>query len=221
MNWDNIWQVVKVGKIKSWGILGGTFDPIHYGHLIAAEYACHNYKLDKVLLIPAASPPHKELEQVQPAMHRYQMVQLAVKSNPCLEVSPVEMERKGLSYTVDTLAYLQGKFPEVEFFFIVGADSLFFMHSWKEPGRLAELCRFIVVTRPGYKIERNAPSLGRLPDIIWDRMLQMEIPGLDISSSDIRQRVAAGKPIKYLLPPEVEEYIFEQGLYRGDKYLER
>ncbi|HBK52454.1 nicotinate-nucleotide adenylyltransferase [Syntrophomonas wolfei] len=220
MNWDKIGQVVKVEEIKPWGILGGTFDPIHYGHLIAAEYACHNFKLDKVLLIPAASPPHKELGQVLPAMHRYRMAELAVKSNPRLEVSPVEMEREGPSYTVDTLAYFQAKFPEVEFFFIVGADSLFIMHSWKEPERLAELCRFIVVTRPGYKIERSEAALGRLPDIIWDRMLQMEIPGLDISSSDIRQRAAAGKPIKYLLPPEVEEYIFEQGLYRGDKYAE-
>ncbi|MDD2511025.1 MAG: nicotinate-nucleotide adenylyltransferase [Syntrophomonas sp.] len=210
-----------MAKIRSLGILGGTFDPIHYGHLIAAEYACHNYKLNKVLLIPAASPPHKELGQVLSAAHRYQMVEMAIKSNPRLEVSPVEVERRGLSYTVDTLAYFQGKYPEVEFFFIVGADSLFFMHSWKEPERLAELCRFIVVTRPGYKIQRSEPALSRLPDIIWDRMLQMEIPGLDISSSDIRQRVAAGKPIKYLLPPEVEEYIFKQGLYRGDKYAKR
>ncbi len=202
---------------KSWGILGGTFDPIHYGHLIAAYYACIALELDKVLLIPAANPPHKEIKQVLAAEHRYRMVELAIETNPHLEVSPLEMERAGPSYTVDTLSYLKANHPEVEFFLIVGADSLFHMHSWHRIGNLAELCRFIIVNRPGYRIDRSNPLLNQLPNIIWDKMQQADIPDINVSSSEIRLRVAAGKPIRYLLPIAVEEYIVRQGLYREVK----
>lgn len=201
---------------SSLGILGGTFDPIHYGHLIAAEYASYEYDLDKVLVIPAANPPHKELEQVLDIKHRYRMVEMAIRDNPALQISSLEMNRNGYSYTVDTVDYYRSKYPGREIFFITGADSLFYMDSWKDIERLADICTFIVVTRPGYNIDRQEKVLAALPPALWNKMKQLQIPGLDISSSDIRRRISQGKPIKYLLPPEVENYIAARGLYREE-----
>ncbi|MEN6348549.1 MAG: nicotinate-nucleotide adenylyltransferase [Syntrophomonas sp.] len=200
--------------VASLGILGGTFDPIHYGHLIAAEYARYEFKLDKVLVLPAAIPPHKDLRQVLDARYRYRMAELAVKNNPTLEISALEMERNGYSYTVDTVDYYRRRYPGQEIYFITGADSLYYMDTWKDIERLAGLCSFIVVTRPGYNVDREEKDLSDLPTALWDKMKQLQIPGLDISSSDIRRRISEGKPVKYLLPPEVEEYIRAEGLYR-------
>lgn len=202
--------------MRSLGILGGTFDPIHYGHLIAAEYAHYEFALDRILVIPNANPPHKEHSDVLDADQRCHMVEMAIKNNPIMELSSLEMNRPGFSYTVDTVDYYRNTLPGTEIFFITGADSLFFMDTWKDIERLAELCTFIVVTRPGYDINRNDPLLTSLPFKLWSKMKQLQIPGLDISSSDIRSRVAQGKPIKYLLPSQVEEYILAEGLYRKD-----
>ncbi|NLT20379.1 MAG: nicotinate-nucleotide adenylyltransferase [Syntrophomonadaceae bacterium] len=195
-------------------ILGGTFDPIHYGHLVAAEMARYQFQLDRVIFMPAARPPHKEINSVLSRDHRYQMVCLAIKDNPAFTISDLEMQRSGNSYTVDTMDYFISQQPQDTFYFIMGMDSLLSMHSWKDIGRLSTLCQFIVVTRPNYVLDRNIPSLQQLPLQLWDNLHIMAIPGMDISSTDIRQRVREGQPIKYLLPDQVEQYIDDHGLYR-------
>ncbi|MDD2587107.1 MAG: nicotinate-nucleotide adenylyltransferase [Syntrophomonadaceae bacterium] len=201
---------------SSFGILGGTFDPIHYGHLIAAEYARCEFNLTRVIFMPAARPPHKQLEYVLAEEHRYKMVELAIKNNPAFEVSSLEMDREGYSYTVDTIEYFLKNCPEQEIYFIMGADSLLFMDTWKEYERLATLCKFVVVTRPGYILDKRDKRLQHLPSGLWNNIRGLQIPGLDISSSDIRKRAAEGRPIKYLLPPGVEEYIDYHYLYREE-----
>lgn len=201
--------------MKAMGILGGTFDPIHYGHLLAAEYARHEFALEKILLIPAARPPHKNLETVLDEKHRFRMVEMAIQDNPAMEISFLEKQRAGLSYTIDTVKYFLITYSDASLYFIIGADSLFFMDSWKDIEELATLCTFVVVTRPGYRINPDDRELAKLPQTLWENARYLEIPGLDISSSDIRKRVSQGKPIKYLLPPEVEKYIFDIGLYRA------
>jgi nicotinate-nucleotide adenylyltransferase len=202
-------------RFNSLGIMGGTFDPVHYGHLIAAEYARHEFKLEQVVFIPAARPPHKEIEQVLDSNDRYEMVRRAIKGNPAFAISDLEMKRTGKSYTIDTIRYFLQKYPEKALFFIMGADSLLTMATWKEYRTLARLCQFVVVTRPGYVIDQSEPVLKQLPSVLWKNVHLLPIPALDISSSDIRERVAAGRPIKYLLPADVEQYIVETGLYRG------
>lgn len=197
-------------------MLGGTFDPIHYGHLIAAENSRSEFDLDRVLFIPAARPPHKEGESVLAPAHRLQMVKLAIAGNPAFEISTLEQERQGLSYTIDTVEYFRHRFPDSQLFFIMGMDSLLLFDTWRDYQRLAGLCRFIVVTRPGYAMEPGHPKMNNLPPLLWENLFMLEIPGLDISSSDIRQRVRLQHPIKYMLPAAVEGYILEHGLYREE-----
>jgi nicotinate-nucleotide adenylyltransferase len=201
-------------KIKSLGIMGGTFDPIHYGHLIAAEFSRYEFKLDQVVFMPAAHPPHKEIKSVLNSKHRYEMVKQAIAHNPAFTISDLEMKRAGKSYTIDTLQYFLEHYPDTEIFFIMGADSLLMMDTWKDYKELAEIGSFIVVTRPGYIIKRSDPALQNLPPVLWEHLHFLPIPGLDISSSDIRERVATNRPVKYLLPLEVEQYIIAKGLYR-------
>ena len=201
-------------RFDSIGIMGGTFDPVHYGHLIAAEFVRHEFKLNRVIFMPAARPPHKEIEEVLDSEYRYNMVKLAIQGNPAFAISDLEMKRTGKSYTIDTVCYFLQQYPATDLFFIMGADSLLMMDTWKDYRELSGLCRFVVVTRPGYVIERSDPALKNLPPILWERMEFLPIPGLDISSTDIRQRVAESRPIKYLLPLVVEQYILDKGLYR-------
>lgn len=201
--------------IKALGIMGGTFDPIHYGHLTAAECARFELELDKVLFIPSARPPHKELDMVSNCHYRYIMVKKAIEDNPAFAISSLEIERKGLSYTVDTIDYYSNKYPGVKIYFILGIDALLLINTWKEVDRLAEMCKFVAVTRPGYKIDKANPSFSGLPEKLCANLYFIEMPGNDVSSSSIRQRVRAGRPIKYLVPPAVEKYIAENGLYEG------
>lgn len=201
-------------RLNSLGIMGGTFDPIHYGHLIAAEYARHEFNLEQVIFMPASRPPHKEIEQVLDSTHRYEMVNRAVKGNPAFAISDLEMKRRGNSYTIDTIRHFLEQYPGTTIFFIMGADSLLAIDTWKDYETLAQLCHLIVVTRPGYVIDDDEPVLKKLPAALWDHIHFLPIPGLDISSSDIRERVVTGRPIKYLLPLDVEQYIVDKGLYR-------
>ncbi|HWP97212.1 MAG TPA: nicotinate-nucleotide adenylyltransferase [Syntrophomonadaceae bacterium] len=203
---------------SSLGLIGGTFNPIHNGHLLAAEYVRCEFGLGKVLFVPSARPPHKEGVAIIPGEERCSMVKLAINDNPYFQVSTLELERPGPSYTVDTLAYYQEHYPGTTIYFIMGTDSLLLMETWKDLERLACSGRFIVVTRPGYKVDLMQPSLVHLPAALWENLRFLEIPGFDISSSDIRRRVAEGKSIKYLLPAQVEEYIYTRQLYstKGD-----
>lgn len=197
------------------GVFGGTFDPIHYGHLVAAEEAWARLELGYVLFVPAGQPPHKLGRAISPAVHRVAMVELAIGGNARFLVSRVDVERAGPSYSVDMLAELQRRLGKaVQLHFIIGLDSLSELLTWHDPARLVQLCRVVAVTRPGYRWYDLASLEAAIPQA-RERIDIVEVPQLDISSSDLRQRVAEGCPISYQVPRAVERYIEKQGLYRG------
>ncbi|MGI6412975.1 MAG: nicotinate-nucleotide adenylyltransferase [Syntrophomonadaceae bacterium] len=192
---------------KPVGIFGGTFDPIHYGHLVAAEHSRHILGLDKVIFVPAARPSHKSPVLVSHPKDRFNMVEIAVKDNPFFEVSTIELHRLGTSYTIDTVECLLTEDPDLDLHLIIGLDSYLSLDTWKEYRRLSALCRLVVVNRPGYNVSKD---LSRSEP----HAISVSIPGMEISSSNIRYRVAKGMPIRYLLPDGVAEYIRNRGLYR-------
>ena len=197
------------------GLMGGTFDPIHIGHLVTAEEARQQFSLDYVIFIPAGVPPHNEKKQVSPAEHRSLMTTLAVMSNPSFIVSRVEVDKKEPSYTIDTLRYFKSSgAPGANLYFITGADAIMEILTWKDYSSLAKLCTFIAVSRPEYPLERLSEiTADRFPEL-KSRIHLLEIPALAISSTFIRKRVALGKTIKYLTPEPVEQYIKKHGLYK-------
>ena len=193
------------------GVMGGTFDPIHYGHLVAAEEALHQFELDQVVFVPTGDPWMKEHAVVSPAEDRYLMTVIATAGDAKFRVSRMEIDREGPTYTVDTLRDLRTELRETtDLFFVTGADAMLEIFQWKDPAELFELAHLIAATRPGYDLEAftaNTPQ-GH-PDVTV-----MQVPALAISSTDIRARVAAGRPIRYLLPEGVTTYIEKAGLYR-------
>ncbi len=191
------------------GIMGGTFDPIHHGHLVAAEETRHALSLASVVFVPAGDPWQKSAAGVSPAIDRYAMVELAIADNSAFEASTVEIDRQGPTYTIDTLRALRDERPGDELFFITGADAILEILTWRQPSEQLSLATFVAVTRPGYDLSR----LGSLPAL--DRVVVLEIPALAISSTDIRRRVADSRPIRYLVPGAVARYIAEHGLYVG------
>jgi len=202
---------------KRLGIFGGTFNPIHVGHLIIAEAAREQYALQKILFIPSAHPPHKEERHVISAHHRYQLVSLAIAGNPFFEVSDVEIKREGPSYSVETLKFLrQTQTEPTDYFFIIGADSIPELRTWKNVEELARLCTFLVVPRPDWDISHTCKGDLGLPKWVVDELLTHVVcaPLIGISSTDVRDRVGRGLSIKYLVPPPVEEYILQNALYR-------
>jgi nicotinate-nucleotide adenylyltransferase len=196
---------------KRLGVMGGTFDPIHHGHLVTAEEARSQFSLDEVLFVPTGRPWMKAHDNVSPAEHRYLMTVIATASNPRFNVSRIEVDREGPTYAVDTLRQLQDEQGAgTELFFITGADAMLEILHWKEPEDLFELAHFIAATRPGYdlaRFEAEEPSRHQNVSV-------MNIPALAISSTDIRERVREGRPIRYLVPEGVENYIEKAGLYR-------
>lgn len=196
-------------------LMGGTFDPIHYGHLVTAEAARHEFQLDRVLFVPNRQPPHKKDYPVSPAWHRYHLTVLATISNPCFFVSRIELDRARPSYTIDTLREVRQSLGDrVELFFISGADAILDILSWRKPREVLELCYFIAATRPGFCLKELERHLGPLGEEYRHKVVTVEVPALAISSSDIRRRVAEKRPIKYLLPEAVEHYVWKHGLYR-------
>lgn len=196
------------------GILGGTFDPIHLGHLLVAETIMDEFSLDRVIFIPAAVPPHKLGSQVSAARHRYMMTLLATCSNPRFQVSDMEMHRQGPSYSRDTLAELVKEHgSDTEFYFIVGADSVASLHTWNRIDELLELCHFIGASRPGCMPDMTKiyARFGALAD----RIHCTETPKLEISSTAIRERVREGRTIRYIVPESVEQYIYKEKLYKN------
>ncbi|MHB8844596.1 MAG: nicotinate-nucleotide adenylyltransferase [Nitrospirota bacterium] len=213
------------------GILGGTFNPIHLGHLAAAEEVRDRLKLEKVLFIPSFIPPHKNDEVMPSAVQRQEMVRLAVKGNAHFSVSDIEIKRGGRSYTIDTIEALRQAHPGAELHFITGLDSFLEIGTWKEWERLLTLCSFVVLSREGHRFQDIA-GLGFL-DVPQQELMKLDageknelvvtsgamrvslemIPFLDISSTDIRQRIRSGRSIKYHLPEAVEHYIIENKLY--------
>ncbi|HEX9890516.1 MAG TPA: nicotinate-nucleotide adenylyltransferase [Actinomycetota bacterium] len=191
--------------------MGGTFDPIHYGHLVTAEGALVRFALDSVLFVPTGQPWMKEARDVTPAEHRYLMTVIATSSNPRFHVSRIEIERQGSTYTVDTLRDLSEEYGSgTELYFITGADAVLEIFHWKDPEEILGLAHVIAATRPGYDIatfEAEAPT--RHPHITV-----LDVPALAISSTDIRERVRHGEPIRYLVPDGVQTYIEKWELYR-------
>jgi nicotinate-nucleotide adenylyltransferase len=198
--------------VRRLGLLGGTFDPPHYGHLVAAQEVAWRLALDRVLFLPARQNPLKPDEASSSGEDRCAMVERAIDGNPVFEVSRLDLDRPPPSYTADLLKVLAS--PDCELFFVVGADILPELPRWRDPEQIVRLARLAVVTRPGSpaadlsQLERLSPGGG-------SRATLVEIPGLAIASRDLRQRVRTGEPIRYLTPPDVERYILERGLYRG------
>jgi nicotinate-nucleotide adenylyltransferase len=196
---------------KRLGVMGGTFDPIHHGHLVTAEAALWAFGLAEVVFVPTGQPWMKSDREVSPPEHRYLMTVIATSSNPRFWVSRIEIEREGPTYTVDTLQELRRTAEEdIELFFITGADAMLEILNWKDPGEVLSLAHFIAATRPGYDIARfeaEAPDSHSTVSVL-------DVPALAISSTDVRRRVREGEPIRYLVPEGVETYIRKFGLYQ-------
>lgn len=185
------------------GILGGTFDPVHIGHLILAVESSRILKLDKVIFVPAFLPPHKLRCKITPAGHRFRMVQLAIEDNPNFETSDIELKRKDRSYSVETLKIFKRLYKDVRPFFIVGSDSLSELVTWKDLNEIFQLSKFVIAQRPNFKIH-NAPR----------QSIKIKITGIDISATEIRNRVKRGESIRYFVPEKVRDYIYKHRLYR-------
>ncbi len=198
------------------GILGGTFNPVHYGHLIMAETIRERFELDKVLFIPSGQPPHKTNDVLADAESRYEMVQRAVGSNRFFEASRIEIDREGYTYTIDTLNILKKEYgSETKIFFLIGSDVIPELKTWKEYSNVFKKCEFIACVRPGYDEETFKAALkqGQISEEL--KISMTKTPCIEISSSTIRERVRKGQTIKYLVPEKVEYYIYSKGLYRN------
>ncbi|HOY63636.1 MAG: Nicotinate-nucleotide adenylyltransferase [bacterium ADurb.Bin236] len=202
----------KARKTFRVGVMGGTFNPIHYGHLLAAEQARCKFKLDRVIFVPTGDPPHKDSDAVAPSEHRYLMTVLATSTNPYFRVSRVEIDRKGPSYSIDTINHFLEKYTTLNpsIYFISGLDAVMEIMTWSRAPEILEKCVVIAATRPGYDTERARECLG---ERVFRKIKILKASALAISSTDIRERTAAGQPIKYLLPESVEQYILNHGIY--------
>lgn len=194
------------------GVFGGTFDPVHLGHLIIAEQAREQAGLDQVLFVPAARPPHKLAQPTAPFGRRAEMLSLAVAGHPAFRVDELEKDRPGPSYTADTLADLHARHSGAEFFLILGSDCLPDLAGWHQPERIFEMATLLVAARPGWEIASPSPTRGAAP-----RIEKIDSPLIDISSRDLRRRIAAGRTIRYLVPRAVEAYIAAHRLYQADR----
>ncbi len=192
------------------GVMGGTFDPIHHGHLVAASEVQASFDLDEVVFVPTGQPWQKADREVSPAEHRYLMTVIATASNPRFTVSRVDIDRGGPTYTIDTLRDLARVYDGAELFFITGADALAEIFTWRDAGELFAMAHFVGCTRPGYTMD--ASSLSGIPG---DRVTLLEIPALAISSTECRERRRLGDPVWYLVPDGVVQYIAKHDLYAG------
>lgn len=191
------------------GLYGGTFDPVHLGHLMVAEQACLELGLQRIFFVLTPNPPHKFATAISPAPQRLRMLQLALADHPQFEVSTAELERGGISYTVDTLRHFraQPEFAKAELFLIIGADSLLELKNWREPQAIINMARLAVYSRPGLDWRQAAPQFLQATHLLSG-------PQLDISATDIRQRCSRGESIRYLVPEPVQNYILENNLYQ-------
>jgi len=217
MNDEKLLKLVKRGNLKI-GIMGGAFNPIHYGHMVTAQEALKQFALDKVIFIPTGKPPHKTSGILANAEDRYLMTVIATASNQDFIVSRIEIDRKGKSYTINTLRQLKEIFGDnATLYFITGADAILEILTWKNTGEIINLCKFIAATRPGYditKIEDLRKKLFKNLKDSRDNIFLMEIPALAISSTDIRRRIKQNSTIDYLLPEGVCNYLLKHELYK-------
>ena len=193
-------------------LMGGTFDPIHYGHLLMAEEALHAFDLDRVIFVPNGSPPIPKHNDVTSPQFRFEMCELAIADNPSFSVSRIEIDRPGPSYTLDTVRLLRANGPQIEkLYFITGADAVMAILAWHRYQELMQECEFIACTRPGFPLDQLREGV---PPEILAHVTCLPMPGLDISSTELRNRVSQGRSIRYLTPGPVGAYIRRTGLYR-------
>jgi nicotinate-nucleotide adenylyltransferase len=197
-----------MARFKKIGILGGTFDPIHLGHLVLAEQVREKLNLDQVIFIPSAIPPHKTKQKLSPAKDRFQMTNLALEGNPKFSVSDMELKREGLSYTIDTLKMLKRKYQNSKIYFLTGSDVLDEIRTWKDPEQIYRMVQVVIATRPGFDSFDPDNHFAKKSIIV-------PITGVDISSTRIREMARKGKSIRYLVPAKVGEYIKKKNLYRS------
>jgi len=199
-------------QVSRLGVVGGTFDPPHYGHLVLAENARMQLALDAVLFVPAGQPPHKPAAPITAAQHRVAMVQAAIASNPAFLLSRVDLERSAPHYTVDMLAIVTEIYRSAELFFLMGGDSLAEFAGWRNPSGIVELATLVVMERPGWRgdLATLAEQIPALPD----RLRMLDAPRIGLSGTDLRRRSRMGLPLRYLVPPAVERYVRECRLYQ-------
>lgn len=201
-------MAVSKNKIKKKiGIFGGTFDPIHYGHLIAAQNALETLGLDRLIFVPAGKPPHKCSWKVSPPAIRYKMVKLGILGNKYFAASDIELSSDCASYTVESLKKIKKLFPGSELYLLIGLDQALALSTWREPGEILKICQVMVMTRPGYKAAEVESKWRK-------KTASLPVPLIEISASDIRGRIFRGASIEYLVPARVREYIQKQGLYK-------
>lgn len=203
------------------GLLGGSFNPIHTGHLLLAESARDQFELDRVIFIPTGNNPFKISQDDISREHRLKMVELAIKGNPYFELMTHEIDQQGITYTIDTVREIKKIFPEGDFYFITGADLMFEITLWKGAPELLKAVKFITTFRPGYSHEKLDNRIQELQEIYEASIFKLYATEMDIASSDIRSRIKNGYSIRYLLPKAVEEYIYKQKLYLPNKETER
>lgn len=199
------------------GIMGGTFNPIHFAHLILAESAYEELELDKVYFMPSKKPPHKLNESITGDEHRVQMIKLAIQNNPHFELSSMELEREGITYTADTLEELNKNYPQDEFYFIMGADSLFQIEEWWNIEQIFRLAVIVAAVRDHTTYEKITGQMKYLTDSFHARIHLLSTPNMEISSKMLRQNIEKGKSVRYYVPDPVIRYIVEHGLYKGTK----
>ena len=204
---QNLQRIIKSVRIA---LFGGTFDPVHYGHLRLAEEAREAANLERVLFVPANASPFRLQEPLSAPQHRLQMLHLATVDNPAFEVSELEIQRGGVSYTIDTVVAIRNQYPEATLFLIMGADALQGFMQWRSPDAIVQECSLLVGVRPTHELQA---ILERLPETIRQRAQPVAMPLLDISAHTIRRRVRAGRSIRYLTPPDVIKYIQQHRLY--------
>lgn len=198
---------------KKVGILGGTFNPVHIGHLILAETAYETFGLDYVLLMPNGNPPHKEINTEDGGIHRMNMLRLAVEDNPHLQLSSFELDKKGVMYTYRTLELLKEQHPDTEYYFILGADSLFDLKKWQKPDSICKNATLLAAVRDELGKERVKQQIALLEQEFQAEIYLMDTPNLSFSSHNIRERIKNGKTVTYYIPKAVEEYIHDNNLY--------
>lgn len=191
------------------GLFGGSFDPIHNGHLQLANWTKNKLSLNRIIFIPAAIPPHKQNLKLTDSDHRYRMVQIAIENYPDFDISDVELERNGISYTIDTILYFKNKFEisKSNLFLIIGADSLLDFPNWKDPDKIVKNSQLIVLQRPEIYLDKSEPKFRR-------QAIILQSPLINISATDIRRRIKRGESISQFVPPAVERYIYEHNLYK-------
>ncbi len=200
---------------KKIGVMGGSFDPIHTAHLLIAESAREQLELDEIWFMPNANPPHKQEQEVTDASLRCEMVEYAIADNPYFTLCRYEAERSEISYTADTLAFFHEKYPNTDWYFLMGGDSIRDFSTWYHPERIAALAVLVIANREELQNELLQEAVQRVKKEYHARVRILSFPELDVSSSMIREKVRMGKSIRYLLPKQAEEYIMEHGLYRA------